>query len=82
MRAAFLPRFLVVPDLIDHVLAGADMLVAVDRAPIMRAFAVIRRIGQVVFRAACGGTISARARTTHLNDAVEAFLKMYERKSG
>jgi TetR/AcrR family transcriptional regulator, mexJK operon transcriptional repressor len=33
--------------------------------------------GQIVFSAACGGTISARARTTHVNDAVEAFLKMY-----
>ncbi len=33
--------------------------------------------GQVVFSAACGGTISGRARTTHVNDAVEAFLKMY-----
>jgi hypothetical protein len=33
--------------------------------------------GQIVFSAACGGTISARTRTTHVNDAVEAFLKMY-----
>jgi len=37
--------------------------------------------GQLVFSAACGGTISARTRTTHVNDAVEAFLRMY-RKSG
>jgi TetR/AcrR family transcriptional repressor of mexJK operon len=36
---------------------------------------------QIVFSAACGGTISARARTTHVNDAVEAFLKVYG-KSG
>jgi len=34
--------------------------------------------GQIVFSAACGGTISARARTAHVNDAVEAFLRMYE----
>ena len=33
--------------------------------------------GQLVFSAACGGEISARTRTTHVNDAVEAFLKMY-----
>ena len=33
--------------------------------------------GQMVFSAACGGTISARARTTHVNEAVEAFLRMY-----
>lgn len=33
--------------------------------------------GQVVFSAACGGKISTRTRTTHVNDAVEAFLKMY-----
>jgi AcrR family transcriptional regulator len=33
--------------------------------------------GQVVFSAACGGTISARTRTSHVNEAVEAFLKMY-----
>ena len=33
--------------------------------------------GQLVFSAACGGTISARTRTAHVNDAVEAFLKMY-----
>jgi TetR/AcrR family transcriptional repressor of mexJK operon len=33
--------------------------------------------GQVVFSAACGGTISARMRATHVNDAVEAFLRMY-----
>jgi len=33
--------------------------------------------GQIVFSAACGGTISARTRTTHVNDAVDAFLKMY-----
>jgi len=38
--------------------------------------------GQVVFSAACGGTISTRARTTHVNDAVEAFLKMYGKTSG
>ena len=37
--------------------------------------------GQIVFSAACGGTISARTRTTHVNDAVDAFLKMYG-KSG
>jgi AcrR family transcriptional regulator len=33
--------------------------------------------GQMVFSAACGGTISTRTRTAHVNDAVEAFLKMY-----
>jgi hypothetical protein len=33
--------------------------------------------GQVVFSGACGGTISTRARTTHVNDAVAAFLKIY-----
>jgi TetR/AcrR family transcriptional repressor of mexJK operon len=33
--------------------------------------------GQVVFSAACGGTISVRARATHVNDAVDGFLKMY-----
>ena len=37
--------------------------------------------GQIVFSAACGGIISTRARTTHVSDAVEAFLKMYG-KSG
>ena len=37
--------------------------------------------GQVVFSAACGGVISARARAAHVNEAVEAFLKMYG-KSG
>jgi TetR/AcrR family transcriptional regulator, mexJK operon transcriptional repressor len=37
--------------------------------------------GQVVFSAACGGAISVRTRTAHVNDAVEAFLRMYE-KSG
>jgi TetR/AcrR family transcriptional regulator, mexJK operon transcriptional repressor len=37
--------------------------------------------GQVVFSAACGGTISARTRTTHVSEAVEAFLRMYG-KSG
>ena len=37
--------------------------------------------GQIVFSAACGGTISARARTAHVNDAVDAFLRMYG-KSG
>ena len=33
--------------------------------------------GQVVFSAACGGVISARTRTAHVNHAVEAFLKVY-----
>jgi AcrR family transcriptional regulator len=37
--------------------------------------------GQIVFSAACGGTISARTRATHVSHAVEAFLKMYG-KSG
>jgi TetR/AcrR family transcriptional repressor of mexJK operon len=37
--------------------------------------------GQIVFSAACGGTISARTRATHVSDAVEAFLKIYQ-KSG
>jgi TetR/AcrR family transcriptional repressor of mexJK operon len=37
--------------------------------------------GQIVFSAACGGTISARARTAHVNHAVDAFLRMYQ-KSG
>jgi TetR/AcrR family transcriptional regulator, mexJK operon transcriptional repressor len=37
--------------------------------------------GQIVFSAACGGTISARTRATHVHDAVEAFLRMYQ-KSG
>ncbi len=33
--------------------------------------------GQIVFSAACGGAISTRTRTAHVNDAIEAFLKMY-----
>jgi len=33
--------------------------------------------GQIVFSAACGGVISARTRSAHVNDAVDAFLKMY-----
>ena len=33
--------------------------------------------GQLVFSAACGGEISARTRTTHVNDAVKGFLEMY-----
>jgi len=33
--------------------------------------------GQIVFSAACGGTISGRTRTAHVNDAVDAFLRMY-----
>jgi hypothetical protein len=33
--------------------------------------------GQIVFSAACGGVINARTRTAHVNDAVDAFLKMY-----
>lgn len=33
--------------------------------------------GQVVFSAACGHEITARARATHVNAAVSAFLKMY-----
>jgi GTPase len=37
--------------------------------------------GQIVFSAACGGTISTRARAAHVNDAVDAFLRMYQ-KSG
>jgi TetR/AcrR family transcriptional regulator, mexJK operon transcriptional repressor len=37
--------------------------------------------GQIVFSAACGGVISARTRSTHVSDAVEAFLRMYG-KSG
>ena len=37
--------------------------------------------GQIVFSAACGGTISGRTRTAHVNDAVDAFLRMYG-KSG
>ena len=37
--------------------------------------------GQIVFSAACGGSISGRARTAHVNDAVDAFLRMYG-KSG
>ena len=37
--------------------------------------------GQIVFSAACGGVISVRTRTTHVNDAVDAFWKMYG-KSG
>jgi TetR/AcrR family transcriptional repressor of mexJK operon len=37
--------------------------------------------GQIVFSAACGGVISTRTRSAHVNGAVEAFLKMYG-KSG
>lgn len=44
-----------------------------------RFFALVQ--GQLVFSAACGGEISTRTRTAHVNDAVDAFLKMYE-KSG
>jgi len=33
--------------------------------------------GQIVFSAACGGLISARTRSAHVNDAVDAFLRMY-----
>lgn len=33
--------------------------------------------GQLVFSAACGGDISARTRSTHVNAAVNAFLKIY-----
>jgi TetR/AcrR family transcriptional repressor of mexJK operon len=33
--------------------------------------------GQIVFSAACGGMISARARSAHVNEAVDAFLRMY-----
>ena len=33
--------------------------------------------GQIVFSAACGGVISARTRSAHVSDAVEAFLRMY-----
>lgn len=33
--------------------------------------------GQLVFRAACGGTIGARTRSVHVNDAVQAFMEMY-----
>jgi AcrR family transcriptional regulator len=33
--------------------------------------------GQLVFSAACGGDISARTRTNHVNEAVKAFLEMY-----
>lgn len=33
--------------------------------------------GQIVFSAACGGVISARTRTAHVNEAVGAFLKIY-----
>jgi TetR/AcrR family transcriptional regulator, mexJK operon transcriptional repressor len=40
-----------------------------------RFFALVQ--GQLVFSAACGGEISARTRTTHVNHAVDAFLKMY-----
>jgi TetR/AcrR family transcriptional regulator, mexJK operon transcriptional repressor len=37
--------------------------------------------GQIVFSAACGGVISTRTRSAHVNGAVEAFLRMYG-KSG
>jgi TetR/AcrR family transcriptional repressor of mexJK operon len=33
--------------------------------------------GQLVFSAACGGEISARTRTHHVNEAVKAFLGVY-----
>lgn len=33
--------------------------------------------GQLVFRAACGGEISARTRANHVNEAVRGFLEMY-----
>jgi TetR/AcrR family transcriptional regulator, mexJK operon transcriptional repressor len=33
--------------------------------------------GQIVFSAACGGVISTRTRSAHVNGAVEAFLRMY-----
>jgi hypothetical protein len=53
----------------------------VERSPEAARLAASRFIalvqGQVVFSAACGGVISARTRTAHVNDAVEAFLKVY-----
>jgi AefR-like transcriptional repressor, C-terminal domain len=33
--------------------------------------------GQLVFSAACGGEVSARTRSNHVNDAVKAFVEMY-----
>lgn len=33
--------------------------------------------GQLVFKAACGAQINARMRATHVQNAVDAFLKMY-----
>lgn len=34
--------------------------------------------GQLVFSAACGKEISARTRAAHVNNAVKAFLKLYQ----
>jgi TetR/AcrR family transcriptional regulator, mexJK operon transcriptional repressor len=66
-------------------LADRDVL-AIGSEPVPMRLAASRFIalvqGQVVFSAACGGTIGARARAAHVNDAVEAFLKLYEKKSG
>ena len=44
-----------------------------------RFFALVQ--GQLVLSAACGSEISVRTRTTHVNHAVDAFLKIYG-KSG
>lgn len=34
--------------------------------------------GQLMFRAACGAEISARTRAAHVNNAIKAFLKLYQ----
>ena len=62
---------------------GALMIDTSDEAARLAAsrfFALVQ--GQLVFRSACGGEISARTRTTHVNEAVDAFLKMYRKESG
>jgi TetR/AcrR family transcriptional repressor of mexJK operon len=60
-------------------------VLTIEKSPEARQLAASRFIalvqGQVVFRAACGGTISARARTTHLNAGCAGLLRA-RRESG
>jgi TetR/AcrR family transcriptional repressor of mexJK operon len=61
---------------------GALQIASSAEAPQLAASRFIALVqGQIVFSAACGGTISARTRATHVSDAVAAFLKIYG-KSG
>ena len=57
---------------------GALVIEESDEAARLAASRFIALVqGQLVFSAACGGEISARTRTTHVNDAVKGFLEMY-----